>query len=372
MRRAVIGTTLALSSCASMMFLACGGTVGADASGADASSESQAVVNGDPSVPPETGADPQVVDASADDAREDGPACNGVIPRTECGYPGAGSPPFDLAECGLLPDGTDAGKTASEFCLEQNPKFSAPVNSTRAQPYDPVDAGPGVYICVCGSGVPGGRNPHGLELGARSVETLGDFFAAAAESEAASVDGFEILEAELAAHGAPARLLRASRRAAMDERRHAAAMTELAVARGAVPRATPVKRGAVRSLEEIAMENAVVGCVIETYSAAVAEWQAEHAEDDGIAGVMGAIARDEARHSALAWRAHEWLLEQLSPGARDRVHSAMNAAFDDVEANVLAHAFPDRAAAGLPTAREGRALARSLRALLGVEAVQAA
>ena len=221
LRRAVVGTALALSTCAPLAFIACGGELLADASTSeDASNEALANLSegGEDavvSVPPEEAA----AEASAADAGDGSPACNGVIPRGNCSYTGPSSPPFDLTACGLLPpDGTDAGNTATAFCLEQNPAFSAPINSTRAMPAD--DAGDsGAYVCVCGSGVPGGRAPHGLELAPRSVDSLGDFFAAAAEAEAASIDGFEILEAELAAHGAPARLLRASRRAAMDERR---------------------------------------------------------------------------------------------------------------------------------------------------------
>jgi hypothetical protein len=196
------------------------------------------------------------------------------------------------------------------------------------------------------------------------VRSLGDFFAASAEAEAASIDGFEILAAELSAHGAPRSLLRACRRAASDERRHASVMTGFAATYGARPRPTPVARGPVRSLEAVARENAVVGCVVETFAALVAQWQAEHATDEGIAEAMKTIARDEARHAALAWRVHEWLGAQLSRAARARVDDAMLAALDAIAAEIQPNTFENRAVAGLPTEREGRALALALAATL--------
>jgi hypothetical protein len=134
-----------------------------------------------------------------------------------------------------------------------------------------------------------------LDLAPRPVRSLGDFFAASAEAEAASIDGFEILAAELSAHGAPRRLLRACRKAASDERRHASVMTGIAATHGARPRPTPVVRGPVRSLEAVALENAVVGCVVETFAALVAQWQAEHATDGAIAETMKSIARSRWR-----------------------------------------------------------------------------
>ena len=141
-------------------------------------------------------------------------------------------------------------------------------------------------------------------------------------------------------------------------------MTRLAASRGARPRPTPVARGPVRSLEAVALENAVVGCVVETYAAVVAEWQAEHATDRAIGTTMETVARDEARHATLAWRVHEWLLEQLPREASDRVQNAMIKALQELTENVPQNAFADRTAAGLPTRREGRALARALQAML--------
>ena len=52
-----------------------------------------------------------------------------------------------------------------------------------------------------------------------------------------------------------------------------------------------------RALGVVAIENAVEGCVRETFGALIASWQAEHARDPGIKRLMRSIARDETRHA---------------------------------------------------------------------------
>ena len=79
----------------------------------------------------------------------------------------------------------------------------------------------------------GGRCPEGLAPPAsgRAWDALGAWLAANAHLEAASIDAFEILAAELGAHRAPRVLIQAARAATADERRHADAMGRLAVRR---------------------------------------------------------------------------------------------------------------------------------------------
>lgn len=172
LRRALISTTLALSSSVPLAIVACGGRSGdaatPDEGGASNDAVTRAAKADADDTPTATTHDEDSGDASSlSDAADGAPACNGVIPRTNCSYAGPASPSFDLAACGLVPDGTDAGKTASEFCIEQNPKISSPSSSTRAMPAAPgaTDA----YVCVCGSGIPGGRARHGLDLAQRPV-----------------------------------------------------------------------------------------------------------------------------------------------------------------------------------------------------------
>jgi hypothetical protein len=123
-----------------------------------------------------------------------------------------------------------------------------------------------------------GRRPAGLLVAQAPVrEGLGALFARIARLEAASVPAFERLEEELRAFGAPAALLAGCRRAARDEIRHARTMTALARRHGAEPEVPVLSAIAPRDLETIARENAVEGCVRETYGALVATHQAMNA-----------------------------------------------------------------------------------------------
>ena len=155
------------------------------------------------------------------------------------------------------------------------------------------DGGLAVRI-VYNYGCAGGRCPEGLVLPASrgAGDVLGAWWRHA-HLEAASIDAFEILAGELGAHRAPLALIRAARAATADERRHADAIGRLAVSRGAVPPAVQVKPGPVRDIEAVARENAVEGCVRETYAALLACRQARAATDPAIRAAMDGIARDE-------------------------------------------------------------------------------
>src|SRR6185437_16880911 len=141
--------------------------------------------------------------------------------------------------------------------------------------------------------------------------------------EAASVHAFGRLRAELAVLDAPPALQHAAARAMRDETRHARAMARHAHARGAeVPRPR-VRRGTVRTLESIARENAVEGCVNETFGALLAAFQAEHAPSPSLRRTFARIAADEARHAALSWAVARWAEPRLDTRARARVVDGM-------------------------------------------------
>jgi hypothetical protein len=187
-------------------------------------------------------------------------------------------------------------------------------------------------------------------------------FAQMAWLEAASVPAFERLERELECLGAPKRLRDASRRAARDEVRHARAMRAHATRAGAVVPAAevdPVREA--RALEEIAIENAVEGCVRETFGAAVAALQAARAGDVSLRRTMRVIARDEARHAELAWEIAAWADERLDHAARARVREARARAIADLTREMASGPDPDTVAAlGVPTAAEAQAMLESL------------
>lgn len=196
-----------------------------------------------------------------------------------------------------------------------------------------------------------GRRPDGLcpQKGEAAAGPVGTFLATAAHLEAASVTAFRALRSELHAHGAPARLLRAATRAARDEIRHARKTAHLARRYGALAPAPQVVPPGRRSLEALAHENAVEGCVRETFGALVGLYQASAAKDPVIACAMRHIAADEVRHAALAWQVARWAERRLSQTARARVRSARQAAIAALRIEVAAAPSPELVQlAGLP------------------------
>ncbi|NMO15765.1 hypothetical protein HPC49_03405 [Pyxidicoccus fallax] len=220
------------------------------------------------------------------------------------------------------------------------------------------------YLCE-------GRRPEGLcsdGAVAGQVPMLGALFAKMAHLEAASVPAFERLAEELAAHGAPHRLVRAARRAAREEVRHARAMQSLAARHGAPMPEVSVAPFTARSLEALALENAVEGCVRETFGALLAGWQARRAGDVAVREALATIAPDELRHAELSWAIHAWALDRLAPEARARVEEAQREAWLALERESAESRLPEHVAreAGLPAPDVAlqlvRELARSLAA----------
>src|SRR5581483_108767 len=101
-------------------------------------------------------------------------------------------------------------------------------------------------------------------------------------------------------------LVRAARRAADEEVRHARAMTRWAHSAGGRPEVPVVAAAPVRSLEEMLAENARAGCVREPFGAVLAAYQARAAHDPEARATLDAIARDEKSHAELSWRVAQW------------------------------------------------------------------
>jgi hypothetical protein len=178
-----------------------------------------------------------------------------------------------------------------------------------------------------------GRRTAGFEpQGGRAPRSDGERLAAMAWLEAVSVHAFDRLGRELTAHGAPAALLRDARRARRDEVRHTAMTAGLARRRGArarLPEAPPAP--AVRTLFEVARENAVEGCVRETYGAVTGLVEAQTSRDPSLRRAMGSIAADECRHAELAWAVHAWAMARMSPDERASIEGAMKEAIVEIE-----------------------------------------
>lgn len=203
-----------------------------------------------------------------------------------------------------------------------------------------------------------GRRPEGLVAASRRAgDAVGAFFAECAHLEAASVVAFERMARELRAHGAPAWLVCEAERAREDEVRHAKITAALARRSGAEPEAVVAEDRGVRSLLEIALENAIEGCVRETYGALVALHQGARAEDASVAAAMRRIAEDETRHAALAWDLAEWLDSRLTDAERARVAQARAEASATLRRQLAAPVSPELASrAGLPECGEAVAL----------------
>ncbi|MGH7282693.1 MAG: hypothetical protein ACRELY_14290 [Polyangiaceae bacterium] len=183
----------------------------------------------------------------------------------------------------------------------------------------------------------GGRRPRGLKK-AQFCRKNGpvSYFARMAFEEHASVNAFVRMEEELAQFGAPQSLRRAARRAANDERRHARVMRKLAIEDGALGPTARVAKPRRRSLEAMAIENAVEGCVNETYGALLLRFQAARSTDARLGATLSAIADDEMRHAALSWAVARWIDTKLDAPAQRRVHAARSRAAHRLATSPLA------------------------------------
>ncbi|MBS2014803.1 MAG: ferritin-like domain-containing protein [Deltaproteobacteria bacterium] len=338
-------------------FVACGGqTVGVDqgtsgassgsSSGASSSSGSTTSSGGSTS-----GTTP-TTDAGKPDTGVDSGVCAPVLVRAggscsdvwqqPCGVP-AGIDPRDGMSpeecsrvCGVrAPAGTYWG--CNEYLLDDlpGPSFEC-------------------YTCV------EGRRPEGYREG-DVPPTVAGWLAHATDLERVSIDAFQILGRELAHHAAPAELVASAARAEADEVRHARALGALARREGVEPRAISTPHGPVRPLIAIAIENAIEGCVRETYGALVAAHQAEHAKRRDVRRAMTTIARDEASHAELAWNVHAWLMTRLTSDERARVEEAMTRAIAELAHGARCEPPPAlRDDLGLPAARTARRLVLGL------------
>jgi hypothetical protein len=281
--------------------------------------------------------------------------CDYLVP---CGLDNEGLAPVN--GCQVVPTGPDGGPVdpatiGFPYCQLVDGRGCSDGG------YAPTDSGGVEFVCaICPGG--GGRRPGGhVREMARGWTEAGAYFAEMAALEAASVRAFDDLARELAAHGAPEELVLAARASARDEVRHARAMRALASRHGGSVRPAQAKRLGRRTLAAIAKENAVEGCVRETFGALVNAWQAAHAEDASVRAAMAEIARDELRHAALSWEIAAWAETKL--GERDRREIAR--AKRKAVARVVRDAQHEggsglRGLAGLPSANVARELARGL------------
>lgn len=218
-----------------------------------------------------------------------------------------------------------------------------------------------------------GRLPAGLCRGARvarATGAVGSFFAEVANLEAAAVTAFGQLARELALHGAPASMVRAALRSRGDEVRHARAMARLARRYGGRPVAPRVAAWAPRSLADVAADNAIEGCMRETFGALVAHAQARRAPDPQVRRVLARIAADETRHAALSWSLAEWARARMQPGERRRTARAARAAIEGLGPELTRAWAPEvHAVAGMPRPDQAAAWLEQLQRALPMGAL---
>ncbi len=286
---------------------------------------------------------------------------------------------YYFVPCGLPPGDTfdDAGvlNRCDQICLASPDDLCAVIPQVWLDVFldagmidagmeNAVDAGAVFVLCQCVGG--SGRRPVGLRKPKlRATNPLGAYFAHGAHLEAASIPAFTRLRDELRAFGAPRHLVRAADRASRDETRHARMMTRLATRFGAKPPAVRLRASKSRSLEALARENAIEGCVRETFGALVATWQARHATDAAIREAMETIARDETRHAELSFAIDAFCTRRLDERAALRVRRARERAMASLRRTLSSEIPRDWIRiAGFPSARESHTLLDTLEASL--------
>lgn len=238
---------------------------------------------------------------------------------------------------------------------------------TCTQDFDPL----GLSSCPFGCG----RLPSGFDvarlaaLGHRgSASPLAAEFGRIAMFESLSVAAFAELSRHLGRLGLlTAPLAARLERVRADERRHARQARSVLRRLGARAARTPRLPRRARTLEQVAEDNAVDGCVREAFGAALACLQGRTARDPAVRAFFRAIAVDELRHAALSWDLHAVLWGRLPAGARVRVVAAQRRALEGLARGPEPHGEL-RERAGAPTRAERAELARTMATALPLEA----
>ena len=316
-----------------------------------------------------------IADSSLPPPTHDATTCEAVS-IDDASYEDApdGCADYRLLPCGLPPEASTSGcfvdlGTCAAVCGDAAEFLYCnlvPLSCTEAGTLTEAST---IVNCTACNGITG-RRPLGLRAPRTTPRTpVGDYFAAMAHLESASVRAFRDLERWLVAFDAPARLTRAARRAAGDERRHARAASRLARRFGGAPPRARVENVATPSLLALLEDDVVEGCVGETFGALLATWQAAHAEDPRVGRTLAGIAADEARHAALAWEVLAWGAPRLPIAERRRLEGTMEDALVALDRRIGAPLHESaRRVAGHPVPADERRLARELGQLVRREA----
>jgi len=168
--------------------------------------------------------------------------------------------------------------------------------------------------------------PDVSSLSPDAREALAAAWASSARSEHASVPAFSRLSLSLVSLGAPAHLVQAALRAALEEIEHARLSFALAEAYGLKPvgpgplvELTSAPAVTVTSRADLVCESLVDGCLLEGAAAAYAQVALARASDPAVRAALAIIARDEASHSELAWEIACWGYRRADVDLRRRM-----------------------------------------------------
>jgi len=171
-----------------------------------------------------------------------------------------------------------------------------------------------------------------------------------ARDEHASVPAFSRLSLSLVALGAPAWLVGAAHRAALDEIAHARLAFSLAsayagtpVGPGPLPELQTATAVTATSLVELSAESLIDGCLLEGVAAEVLRRALIRARDPRARAALAVIARDEASHAALAWDVVHWCCQR----GGDPVRRGLTAALKKVPSSIASPSVPDALAGAL-------------------------
>jgi hypothetical protein len=201
-----------------------------------------------------------------------------------------------------------------------------------------------------------GEMPDVSALSPAARSTLAKLWTESARAEHASVPAFSRLSLALMAVGAPAGLVEAAHRAALDEIEHARRAFALASLYGGTPVAPGelaelhfAPDGIAGGLQDLAKESLLDGCLNEGLAAAVAADAAARAGDPAARAVLAAVACDETAHAELAWEIVAWCCAHSGVEVHRALRQALRAAptlapWWDVPAALLpelgAHGWP--------------------------------
>jgi hypothetical protein len=163
-------------------------------------------------------------------------------------------------------------------------------------------------------------------LSPEAREALAAAWTSSARSEHASVPAFSRLSLSLVSLGAPAHLVQAALRAALEEIEHARLSFALAEAYGLTPvgpgplvELTSAPAVTVTSRADLVCESLVDGCLLEGAAAAYAQVALARASDPAVCAALAIIARDEGSHSELAWKIACWGYRRADVDLRRRM-----------------------------------------------------